>query len=138
MGLVLDSFKMIGALLDLRFAKLSNSSLNVHDNLNFTFIVLIPKVTNPLSVHEYRPINLCNVLYKIITKVLANKLKRVLLVIISNTQSAFIYDRLITNNIMVTYEVLHTMKTRQKEVIGSMTLKLNMSKAYDRIEWFFF
>lgn len=57
--------------------------------------------------------------------------------IISPNQSAFLLGRLIYDNVMVAYEVLHTMKTRLKGKNGSMTLKLDMSKAYDRIEWRF-
>lgn len=54
--------------------------------------------------------------------------------IIFSNQSVFILGRLITENVMIAYETLHTMKTRQKGRVGSMAIKLNMSKAYDRIE----
>lgn len=92
-------------------------------------------MNNPISVNDFKLISLCNVIYKIISKVLANRLKKVLHDIISSTQSAFIPGRLITDNIMVAFVVLHTMKTKQKGGIGNKALKLDMSKAYDKIEW---
>lgn len=78
---------------------------------------------------------MCNVLYKIMAKALANRLKTVLNEIISKNQSTFIPRRQISNNIIVAYEALHSMRTRLKGRVGSMTLKLDISKAYDRVEW---
>ncbi|XP_042964743.1 uncharacterized protein LOC122298967 [Carya illinoinensis] len=74
---------------------------------------------------------------ELIAKVLANRLKHVLPNIISSLQSAFVPGRSIIDNVMVAYEILHTMKARQKGREGSMALRLDMSKAYDRIEWTF-
>ena len=81
-------------------------------SINHTFITLIPKVCNTESVTEFRPISLCNVLYKIISKVIANRLKPILNSIILEAQSAFIVDRLITDNISIAFESLHYMNSQ--------------------------
>ena len=105
--------------------------------INHTFITLIPKTNNPEYVHQYRLISLCNVLYKIFSKVLANCLKTLLPTIITEHQLAFTKDKLISDNILVTLETLHCMHKHNSGTLKFMALKLDMSKTYDRVEWAF-
>lgn len=68
--------------------------------LNLTFITLIPKVANPTSVNDFRPISLCNVLYNIIARVLVNRLRAILESMVSIFQNAFVPNHLISDNIL--------------------------------------
>ena len=110
------------------------NSASLPEHLNHTFITLIPKKKNLEYASEFKPISLCNVLYKIFSIVLANRLKRILPKIITNHQSAFTKSRLISDNILVVFESLHSMQ-KHKGKYDFMAIKLDMSKVYDRIEW---
>ncbi|CAM8888420.1 unnamed protein product [Rhodiola kirilowii] len=105
--------------------------------LNDTVIILVPKQKDPCGVGDYRPISLCTVLMKIITKVLANRLKSCLPEIISPSQTAFIQGRLISDNILIAHEVANVIKCKGRGLTGYLSLKIDMSKAFDRIEWTF-
>ena len=109
----------------------------VPSQLNHTFLTLIPKIHSPRKVTYFRPITLSNVLYKIVAKVLADRLKILLPKLISEHQSAFISGRLITDNILIAHETLHHLKSKRASRMGYMALKLDMRKAYDRVEWVF-
>ena len=111
-----------------------NSGVMLKD-INKTYICLIPKTKNPQKITEFRLISLCNVIYKIISKVLANRLKKVLHGVIDEAQSAFVPGRMITNNVIVAFESMHSINQRRKGKEGLMAIKLDMSKAYDRVEW---
>ncbi|XP_065615736.1 uncharacterized protein LOC136061642 [Quercus suber] len=105
--------------------------------VNETNICLIPKTKAPCKITEYRSISLCNVIYKIVSKVLANRLKRILAEVIDESQSAFVPGRIITDNVLVAFETMHCIDGRKKGKEALMALKLDMSKAYDKVEWLF-
>lgn len=102
--------------------------------LNKTFIALIPKVKYLEVLSDFRPISLCNTTYKIFSKILVNRLKLLLYKFIGKTQSGFVPGRQILDASITTHEVLHSM---EKSGNLGMALKLDISKAYDRINWSF-
>lgn len=106
-------------------------------NINNTHIRLIPKIRSPQKMQDYRPITLCSVYYKIIAKLLTKRLQPILSSIISENQSAFVPQRAISDNVLITHEVLHYLHTSGAKKRCYMAVKTDMSKAYDRIEWYF-
>jgi ribonuclease HI len=118
-----------------------NGQLNAIDDslsaINCTFIALIPKVLNPSSMNQFRPISLCNFIYKIFAKVIATRLKPMMDSLISHNQSAFVANRSIQDSILVAHEAFHYLKHRKKGKRVDMAIKLDLNKAYDRVEWDF-
>ncbi|XP_018474023.1 uncharacterized protein LOC108845291 [Raphanus sativus] len=109
----------------------------IHPRQNETHIRLIPKGTGAKKVSDYRPIALCNTHYKIIAKILSKRLQPLLHSLISPSQSAFVPGRAISDNVLITHEVLHYLRKSGAKKHVSMAVKTDMSKAYDRIEWNF-
>eukprot|EP00253_Pinus_taeda_P025252 PITA_25252 len=99
-----------------------------------TFISLIPKTDAPSSFDDFRPISLCNCLYKIIAKIIANRLKPILSQHISSEQFAFLHHRQIHEAIATTQELIHTLQTKKQK---GMILKIDLSKAFDRANWLY-
>ncbi|GAU49881.1 hypothetical protein TSUD_408200 [Trifolium subterraneum] len=106
-------------------------------SLNETNICLIPKCDNPTSMKDLRPISLCNVLYKMISKVLANRLKCCLDKCVSQEQSAFVEGRSILDNALIATEVVNALKRKNQGRRGELALKIDISKAYDKVDWGF-
>lgn len=108
---------------------------SIPEGWNDTLVVLIPKVKNPERLKDLRPISLCNIVYKLVSTVIANRPKCILGEIISDNQSAFVPGRLISDNTLLAYELSHFLKRKRPGATGYAALKLDMSKAYDRVEW---
>lgn len=102
--------------------------------VNQTLITLIPKVDQVCNIGDFRPISLCNVAYKVVTKLLAQRLRVVMGSLVNPCQSSFISNRQSRHNIIVAQEVFHSMR-RRKGKKGWMAIKIDLEKAYDRLSW---
>jgi len=100
--------------------------------INSTFFTLIPKNDNSEYAQGFQPIALCNVIYKIIAALIIKRLKPLLNSLISPEQTGFVEGRQILDGMVVTQEVIHSLKMKKQK---GMMVKLDLSKAYDRINW---
>lgn len=100
--------------------------------VNETLVTLIPKVANPMRMTQLRPISLCNTLYKVISKIIVNRLRPMLDSIINPAQASYIPGRQISDNIIVVQEVLSKFKKCRGNK-GYLAWKVDLSKAYDRL-----
>lgn len=108
----------------------------VEEGSNQVLITLIPKQKVPEKITQFRPIALCNVLIKIITKVIANRLKGLLPKLVSENQCSFVPKRQGIDNVVILQEVIHTLRNKRGRK-GYIIVKLDLEKAYDRLEWGF-
>lgn len=99
---------------------------------------MIPKCDSPKHLKDLRPISLCNVLYKVFAKVLANIMNSIITNIISEAQSSFMSGRAITDNSFEVFEIIHFMKRKNKGKTWDIALKIDINKAYGRIDKGFF
>jgi hypothetical protein len=107
------------------------------DEVNDTTIVLIPKKNDPQDLKDFRPISLCNVIFKVVSKCLVNRMRPLLQDLISPMQSAFVPGRLITDNALMAFECIHSIQTGSAARRKFCAYKLDMAKAYDRVDWRF-
>jgi hypothetical protein len=114
----------------LRVVEESRASGKILVAYNTTFIALIPKSNSPVGFEEYMSISLCNCIYKIISKIIATRMKELLCKTISYEQFGFLVMRQIHEVIIVAQEVFHTIKTKKQL---AMVIKVDLSKAYDRV-----
>ncbi|XP_048490396.1 uncharacterized protein LOC125492264 [Beta vulgaris subsp. vulgaris] len=108
----------------------------IPENINKSFICLIPKKTAPTTINDFRPIGLCNTILKILTKTIAMRLRPLMINLTSPLQTSFVKGRTIDENIIILKEVAHLFKrTKRKKSI--MALKIDLTKAFDCLEWSF-
>jgi hypothetical protein len=107
---------------------------SVNKSINMTFLTHIPKVNNPLSFGDYIAISLCNLCYKLISKIIANRLMPILSRSLSEEQLGFLKGRQILDAIDTDQECLHSIKVKNSK---AMILMLDLKKAYDCINWDF-
>jgi hypothetical protein len=130
-GVTVEFFKAFYDLLKedlLLMIRESQKEGRVHGPLNTTFLCLIPKKQCPSSFEDYRPITCCNVIYKLITKIISRRLRPMLSEIIGEEKFGFLHNKQIHDVVAIAQEVLHSVK---KINLKDAILKLDLSKAYD-------
>lgn len=108
----------------------------IPEEINSSYITLIPKTDHPESMSDFRPIGLCNTIYKLITKIITHRLRPIICNLVSPLQSSFIKNRGIEDNVIVVKEVAHIFHKARKGR-NKMALKLDLTKSYDSLEWAF-
>ena len=103
--------------------------------INHTIIALLPKVSSPSLINDYRPISCCNVIYKCISKIITNRIKEGLNDLVSDNQSAFIPGRSISDNILLTQDLMHNYHLNRGP--PRCAFKVDIQKAYDTVSWSF-
>ena len=104
--------------------------------LNRTNVNLIPKIHGLEVIGNYHPISICNTVHKLIPKIIVERLRLLLDKIISPVQSAFIPGRKGVDNMIILQETIHTI-SRKRGKVGYMTIKVDLEKAYNKLEWGF-
>ncbi|XP_021745336.1 uncharacterized protein LOC110711266 [Chenopodium quinoa] len=104
--------------------------------INASLLVMLPKVDTPELASQFRPISLCNTIYKCIAKCKVNKMKTLLPSLITKYQHAFVPERYMEDNVLLSHELLHMINTNKGRA-DKAAIKIDMSKAYDRLNWTF-
>eukprot|EP00253_Pinus_taeda_P029607 PITA_29607 len=118
----------------LRMVEASRMSGSIHTATSSTFIALIPKKERFDSFHDFRPISLCNIMFKIISRIIAERMKHILNSFISRDQHAFLKGRIILDAVAMTQESLFSMLSNN---LDAAILKIDLQKAYDCVDWGF-
>ncbi|XP_074277936.1 uncharacterized protein LOC141601541 [Silene latifolia] len=126
----------IGSLVTSAILRFLNTGVMLKE-WNSTHVVLLPKVDQPEMVSQFRPISLCNVVYRLASKCLANRIKLVISSLISDSQQAFVPGRLMSDSSVIAHEIIHYFNKTKKGSIFYAVLKLDMHKAFDRVSWHF-
>ena len=108
----------------------SQSCAKIGGSINSAFLALIPKAKGTYDFRRFQPISLCNTSYKLVTKIIANRLKKILPVIIPENQGGFIKGRKILDNIVLVQEAVHSSCHRKEK---GMVIKLDLANAFDRV-----
>lgn len=118
----------------LRVVEEGRVSGSLYNAINSTFIAFIPKLDSPSSFDDYCPISLCHVLYKIISKIIVNRLRPILSRNIAPQQFAFLEHRQIHEAIGSAQEAFHTIWTKH---LKNIILKIDLAKAFDSVSWLY-
>jgi len=116
----------------MRFISKFHRNGKLSKGINSTFIALIPKIESPQSLNDFRPITMVGSLYKVLSQVLANRLRCVMANIISETQSAFIHGRQILDGLLIATELVEDARRLKKDLL---LFKVDFEKTFDSVDW---